>query len=163
MNNPRRLMAKIAIIVAAVAAMAATPVTAAVAAPHAAQPTTTAKITAGAYVNCPAGDYCDFTSTSGNGSRLLGSGNLLSWGSFRNHDESFANRTSGLVRLYYHPNLKGDWVCINASAYQNNLAGYIFNNGPAGAANGQGAPIENNVASSQAAAGQSCSNPLPWP
>jgi hypothetical protein len=117
----------------------------------------------GAYDNCPSGDYCDFTSTGGEPlpACLYDNAEVSNWEACRNADESFANRTSGVVRLYYSPGLKGAWVCLNSGAYQNNLAGFTFNNGGTAKA-GFGKPIENDVASSSTASG-SCSNPLPWP
>jgi hypothetical protein len=117
----------------------------------------------GAYDSCPSGDYCDFTSTGGTPlpACIYDNTEISNWEGCRNHDESFANRTSGLVRLYYSPGLQGAWVCINSGAYQNNLAGFTFNNGGTAKA-GFGKPIENDVASSSTASG-SCSNPLPWP
>jgi hypothetical protein len=115
-----------------------------------------------AYDNCPSGYYCDYVGTDGSTYCLILNGGDDSWqdAGCRNVDESFANRTSGLVRLYYSPNLQGAWVCINPGAYSNNLAGYVFNNGPDRA--GYGAPLENDVASSSVASGD-CGNPLPWP
>lgn len=117
----------------------------------------------GAYDSCPSGDYCDFRSTGGEPlpACLYSNAEVSNWASCRNHDESFANRTSGLVRLYYSPGLQGAWVCIDASKYSNNLAGYVFNNGGTGKA-GFGYTLENDVASSSTASGN-CSNPLPWP
>jgi hypothetical protein len=116
-----------------------------------------------AYDNCHTGYYCDYADTSGSNTCLVDNVTDESWmgAGCRNVDESFANRTSGLVRLYYSPDLQGAWVCIDASKYSNNLAGYVFNNGGSGKA-GYGAPLENDVASSETASGN-CSNPLPWP
>jgi hypothetical protein len=115
-----------------------------------------------AYDNCASGYYCDYAGTSGSDLCLLDNATDRYWSDAgcRNVDESFANRTSGLVRLYYSPDLGGAWVCIDASKYSNNLAGYVFNNGSGKA--GYGAPLENDVASSSTASGN-CSNPLPLP
>jgi hypothetical protein len=115
-----------------------------------------------AYDNCHTGYYCDYVGTSGSDTCLVDNATDDSWqaAGCRNVDESFANRTSGLVRLYYSPDLGGAWVCIDASKYSNNLAGYVFNNGSGKA--GYGAALENDVASSSTASGN-CSNPLPWP
>jgi Peptidase inhibitor family I36 len=117
-----------------------------------------------AYDKCPRGYYCDYVGTRGSRYCFLTNRTDSSWqaAGCRNADESFANRTSGLVRLYYSPDLKGDWVCINPGAYSNNLAGYVFNNGPDKPGYGNGARLENNVASSSVGFGH-CSNPLPWP
>jgi Peptidase inhibitor family I36 len=164
MKRSDRLVATIAITGAAIAAMAAAPATAALAAPHAARSAATAKVVPrGAYLNCRAGLWCDFTAPGGAGNVAFGSGTQPSLGGLSHADQSFANRTSGLVRLYYLPYLKGDWVCIDASKYANSLAGFTFNNGPAGAANGHGLPILRGVSSIQVSPGQSCTNPLPWP
>jgi Peptidase inhibitor family I36 len=164
MNRSHRLVATIAITGAAIAALAAVPTTTALAAPPAARSAAAATIVPrGAYVNCRAGLWCSFTAPGGAGNVAFGSGTQPSLGGLSHSDESFANRTSGLVRLYYLPYLKGDWVCIDASAYANSLAGWTFNNGPAGAANGHGLPILHGVSSVQAGPGQACTNPLPWP
>jgi hypothetical protein len=165
MKRSHRLVATIAIMGAAIAGMAAAPTTAAVAAPHAARSAAAAEIVPrGAYVNCAAGVWCDFTATNGNGRVDFSSlTQVLLGGGVAKADESFANRTSGLVRLYYLTYNRGDWVCIDASAYANSLVGWTFNNGPAGAANGQGLPILRGVASIEVGPGQACTNPLPWP
>jgi hypothetical protein len=119
----------------------------------------------GAYNNCTGGLWCDYSGTNGTLECIYSAGST-NWANklfeCRNSDESFANRTSGLVRLYFSPNQKGAWVCINASKYDNNLAGFKFNNENSGNTAGYGQPIEDNVASSQVAGG-SCSNPLNWP
>jgi hypothetical protein len=115
-----------------------------------------------AYDNCASGYYCDYVGTDGSDICLLDNATDRYWSDAgcRNVDESFANRTSGLVRLYYSPDLGGAWVCIDASKYSNNLSGYVFNNGSGKA--GYGASLENDVASSSTASG-SCSNPLNLP
>lgn len=114
-----------------------------------------------AYDNCRSGYWCDYASTSGSKLCQEQSGTVRYWSNFgcRNVDESFANRTSGLVRLYYSPNLKGPWVCVDSGWYSNNLnnGAYKFNNG---SGTGYGEKIINNVASSSTALG-TCTNPLP--
>jgi hypothetical protein len=64
-----------------------------------------------------------------------------------------------MAHVYYSPNLKGPWVCVDSGWYSNNLnnGAYKFNNG-SGTAYGE--KIIDNVASSSTAAG-SCTNPLP--
>jgi hypothetical protein len=116
-----------------------------------------------AYDECPSGYYCDYAETDGHGSEGLpcfyASISLSDWAELGCPSESFANRTSGLVRLYYLGGYGGAWVCIDAGAYSNNLAGYKFNNGSG--KTGYGSSIENHIGSSSVASG-SCSNPLPW-
>lgn len=126
---------------------------------HAVEPDT------GAYTNCQRGLWCDYIGTSGRYECIYSSGTTNWSNTFfqcRNLDESFANRTSGLVRLYYSPNEQGAWVCIDASKYENNLSGFVFNNENKAETAGYGQPIKDNVASSEAASGN-CSNPLNWP
>jgi hypothetical protein len=181
MKKPRALMMRIGIAVAigAVGFAAATTASASAQAAHhqlakssvslvnarAAEHATQALKTASpdqAYDNCTSGYYCDYAGTNGSDLCLEASVSLPNWGDYgcRNVDESFANRTSGLVRLYYSPDYQGAWVCIDASKYSNNLAPYTFNNGSSSA--GYGAPLENDVASSSTASGN-CTNPLPLP
>lgn len=121
----------------------------------------------GAYTNCQSGLYCDYSGTDGNDTCIYGAV-TTNWSNdffqCRNSDESFANRLSGLIRLYYSPGEAGAWVCIDASKYDNNFSSpkYTFNNEGTGNTAGYGKPIVNNVASSEVASG-SCSNPLPLP
>jgi hypothetical protein len=124
-----------------------------------------AKPDTGAYTNCQSGLWCDYIGTNGTYECIYSAGST-NWANTlfqcRNLDESFANRTSGLVRLYYSPNEQGAWACINASKYENNLAGFTFNNESKANTPGYGKPIEDDVASSEVASGN-CSNPLNWP
>lgn len=122
----------------------------------------------GAYDNCVSSVYCSFNATSGGDECLEGglvNPNPYNWPSAcRNHDESFANRVGGAVRLWYSPNKEGAWACVNNGWYSNNLNQdvYTFNNGGSGDA-GYGQEIWENVASSAGAGlnGGPCSNPLP--
>jgi len=119
----------------------------------------------GAYNNCFSSLYCSFNSTNGNNECLEGGlVNPVNWPSAcRNHDESFANIVSGLVRVYYSPNEKGAWACIPNGWYSNNLnkSAYTFDNGSGDA--GYGQEIWENIASSAGGGlnGGKCSNPLP--
>jgi Peptidase inhibitor family I36 len=116
-------------------------------------------VPAGAYNNCSSGYFCDFIYTNGNHECFKSSNTQNRWSDFgcRNVDESLANRTSGLVRLYYSPNKAGAWVCLDSGFYSNNLSPYTFDNGQGRA--GYGYPVNNDVASSEVGTG-SCSNPL---
>lgn len=125
----------------------------------------TAEPDSGAYANCQQGLWCDYIGTSGKGECIYSS-RTTNWANAlfqcRNLDESFANRTSGLVRLYYSPGEQGAWACVDASKYENNLSPFTFNNESHANTPGYHKPIENNVASSEVASGN-CSNPLNWP
>ena len=133
----------------------------------------------GAYNNCISGFYCDWTTTDGTGGAnaacVLNYLSIANWdtagtggASCRNTDVSFADRTGdslggheGLVRLYYSPDYKGAWACVDTGWYSNNLdnKNYTFDNGPTDPGHGQ--KIYDNVASSQVDNASSCSNPLP--
>jgi Peptidase inhibitor family I36 len=180
MKRAPRLLAAIGVTVAALtagAAMASTPAYAGSQATREAvsslsepaQPVsqaaaTTAAIPQGAYTNCPNKYWCLYSGLSGSGLcwHSLATVRYLSDYFCRNEDASFANRTPGLIRLYYSPNLSGDWVCVNSGWYSNNLFNdfYKFNNGTSGTAGGAGELIWMNVASVEVASGK-CSNPLP--
>jgi len=115
----------------------------------------------GAYDNCTQGLYCSFNGTNGTSMCLeAGGAGVDNWPSAcRNQDESFANRVTTLVRLYFGPNETGPWACVDNGWYSNDLNKdvYTFNNG---SGTGLGDEIWENVASSDAAVG-SCKNPLP--
>jgi hypothetical protein len=121
-----------------------------------------------AYDNCTgeyADIYCDYIETDGNDRCFAIEVSQPNWGNYdcRNLDESFANRDGEgvLVRLYYSPNYKGAWACVNNGWYSNNLNKdvYTFNNGGSSAP-GHGQEIWDNIASSYVGDG-TCSNPLP--
>jgi Peptidase inhibitor family I36 len=119
----------------------------------------------GAFDNCPQHYWCLYSGLNGNPLcwSSLATVRYLSDYDCRNLDDSFANRTGGLVRMYYSPNLQGDWVCVNSGWYSNALYNefYVFNNGPIGNAQyGTGQSIYLNVASIEVGSGK-CSNPLP--
>jgi len=118
----------------------------------------------GAYDNCyhPGyTSYCDFNGTSGRNLCFWSPGlyGSINWGNCRNHDESFANRSGGLVRLYYSPNDQGAYACVNNGWYSNDLNKdvYTFNNGNGA---GKGQEIWENVASDHWYTG-GCVKPLP--
>jgi hypothetical protein len=126
-------------------------------------------ITRGAADNClneqPGGGeglFCDFSETSGNDLCFVADSGISNWGVYgcRNIDESFANETGGLMRLYYSPDHHGAWACVNNGWYSNDMNKdiYTFDNGSGDA--GYGQEIWDNVASNTTASG-SCSNPLP--
>lgn len=115
-----------------------------------------------AYDNCLDGAYCDYNGTNGKDKCFTETiGAPINWSAAcRNHDESFANHNiGGLVRLYYSPDLKGAWACVNNGWYSNNLNKdvYTFNNG---SGPGHGQEIWKNIASSEALTG-GCRHPLP--
>jgi Peptidase inhibitor family I36 len=171
MKRPRRVLVAVGMATATLAAfvtLAVTASTPALAGSRATQETVQltamAVIPHQAFDNCPGGRWCLYYGP--NGQPLcwdsLSTVRYLSDYGCRNEDWSFANRTSGLVRMYYSPNLGGDWVCVNSGWYSNNLENqaYRFNNGTSGVAGGQGELIWRNVASVEVASGK-CSNPLP--
>jgi Peptidase inhibitor family I36 len=113
----------------------------------------------GAFDNCPQDYWCLYSGLNGNPLcwSSLATVRYLSDYDCRNLDVSFANRTGGLVRMYYSPNLKGDWVCVNSGWYSNALYNefYVFNNGPIGNAQyGTGQSIYLNVASIEVGSGE---------
>jgi hypothetical protein len=163
MKKSRRLLRGIGITVAAAAMIAVMPAAAALAAPASFGRATSAVPEAGAYTRCPTNNWCIFTNVNGTGPRLASSGSAATLSrTFDNEDVSFANRSAGLVRLYYHADFKGDWVCVNASKYSNYLGPYKFNNGPHKASDGYGESILKEVASVAVAPGK-CSNPISLP
>ncbi len=175
MKKPRRFMMKTGIIAVAVAATAVMSVTAALAAPHNtahAAADTAARAAAapkgirlnGAYDNCPNGDWCIFTGPNGTGGRLAHAGDSSSIGDFRSKDQSFANRTSGLVRFYYHPSYGGARVCLNHGQYANYAYYYAFYlpGGATSTASGQGITTFQEIASVLVGGGN-CGNALPLP
>jgi hypothetical protein len=167
MEKPRSFMMKAGIVAVALAATVAMSVTAALAAPHTAGHAAAAHEKAspdGAYTNCPNGDWCIFTGLNGTGSRLAHSGTWPHMPAFRSRDESFANRTAGLVRLYYHPAYGGAYVCLNRGAYANDAYYYAFYEGGSGVstASGIGITVFREVASVGVGRGN-CTNPLPLP
>jgi hypothetical protein len=113
-----------------------------------------------AYDDCSPTFWCTYNTTHGGSFCLSSPGNVSNWGNYgcRNEDESFANRTNGGVRLYYSPNYKGPWACVNRGWYSNNLNKdvYLFYNG---SGTGHLREIWKNVASSSV--GSRCTNPLP--
>jgi hypothetical protein len=74
-------------------------------------------------------------------------------------DVRFASGWPWPIRLYYSPNGDGAWVCIPPD-WSGNLAGYYFNNDSSSQYSGYEAQVENDVASSKASTGGSCSNPI---
>lgn len=115
----------------------------------------------GALDNCIFGAYCDFSRTSGaHNCEDWGLDGPLNWAEqCRNHDESFANKIGGPVRLYYSPDEEGAWACVSNGWYSNDLNkdAYTFDNG---SGSGAGQEIWENIASSDAAHGR-CTHPLP--
>jgi hypothetical protein len=172
MRKSRSLLVKTGTIAVGIAAIAAMSVTAALAAPHAPAPHAPAHAAAtrvkaspdGAFTNCPNGDWCIFTGLDGTGSRLAHSTTWPHMPVFRSTDESFANRTSGLVRFYYHPSYGGAYVCVDSGAYANDAYYYAFYEGGTGVstATGIGITVYREIASVGVARG-GCSNPLPLP
>lgn len=114
-----------------------------------------------AYDDCSSAFWCTYNTTNGGSYCLSSQGNVSNWGNYgcRNEDESFANRTSGGVRLYYSPDYGGAWACVNPGWYSNNLNKnvYLFYNGSG--LSGYHQEIWKNVASS--GVGSKCTNPLP--
>lgn len=164
MKKNRALIIAAALIVSGVATATATSVTAASAAPQVPRHHSSVAPQVsldGAYTNCSNGDFCDFAGDNGNRECLFTPITDRNWGSCINADESVANRTPGLIRLYYDTGLNGAWVCIDSSKYSNNLSAYTFDNGGTDS-DGYGYPVVNDVGSSESAPGN-CTNPLPLP
>jgi hypothetical protein len=117
----------------------------------------------GAYVNCPSGDFCEFTSTNGNGTDCtsVSSAHPLYFSLWIGDQlcgfESFANRDGYIVRLYYNNNQRGAWVCVPNGYYNNDPSSVTFNNGSGDP--GYGQSIYNNVQSGEVGSGN-CSNGL---
>ncbi len=179
MKKSRSFMIKtgvIAVGIAAIAAVSATALsgtalsaTAAVTASHPAAHAAAARDSArldGAYTNCPAGDWCIFKGLNGTGARLAHPGNwpVTYKVAFRNTDESFANRTSGLVRFYYSINYQGGYICVNSGGYANDAAYYAFyeTGSSPNTSTGSGITVFQQIASIGVARGN-CGNPLPLP
>jgi hypothetical protein len=165
LNKPRRIMLKTGIIAVAIGAAVAMSVTVAQAAPHAAAHAAAPKVSLdGAYTNCPNGDWCIFTGLNGTGSRLAHPGTWPHMPAFRSKDQSFANRTGGLVRFYYHPAYGGAYVCVNHGGYANDAAYYAFyETGSApNTGTGSGITVFAQIASVGVGRGN-CTNPLPLP
>lgn len=173
MRKSRSFMVKTGVAAVAIAATIGMSVTAAVAAPHTAAHTAAHAAAArdsakldGAYNNCPNGDWCIFSGLNGTGGRLAHSGNwpVTYYVAFRDKDESFANRTSGLVRFYYSLHYKGAYVCLNRGAYANDAAYYAFyeTGSTPNTGSGSGITVFQQIASIGVAKGN-CGNPLPLP
>ena len=109
----------------------------------------------GAYDDCTANYFCDYSNTNGLSECFKTAGSVSDWGC-RNEDESFANRAGSIIRLYYSPGYQGAWVCLPVGYYDNDVHSMTFDNGSGDA--GYSETVFNNVASSQFGTG-SCSNP----
>lgn len=110
-----------------------------------------------AAVHCSSGNFCDYILPNYGGTCYSTPESQTSLAGCRNRDESIANGSADVVRMFYSPNFAGAWVCINPGTQFANLSGYRFNNGPHRA--GYGSPVEDDVASIQFGTGR-CGNPL---
>src|SRR5215469_7893963 len=110
-----------------------------------------------AAVHCSSGNFCDYILPNYGGLCYSTPETQTSLAGCRNRDESIANGSRDLVRMFFSPNLAGAWVCINPGTQFANLFGLRFNNGPNRP--GYGFPVEDDVASIQFASGL-CGNPL---
>jgi hypothetical protein len=131
---------------------------------HSIRPTVAANVHPdGAYTNCTPGDWCLFTGQNGGGQSLQTPDSRGVLGStFDKADLSFANRTNGLVRMYFEPNGGGAWACVDATKYRDVFQSLPdrFNNGSTADA-GYMDDIQVNIQSVNVASG-TCDHALPW-